>query len=156
MYVVCKGSEEGEQFVKAYRVDKSQITLGNLTTMKAKLGYGSRDYMYYKKRNPDNHAAATLNDIHYDVDALRMVDSNEEERELRLVLSKNPLAERCVAITPIKYRAVCSDPVEEEEVDKSELHAYKDWLHYVHTRDQAMGELYMMQPNTYMVFSMHL
>ena len=141
MYVVCKGTEEGEQFVKAFRVDKCHITLANLTTMKSRLGYGSRDYMYYKQRSVDDPAAATLHDIDYDVDALRMVDSNEEERELRLVFSKNPLADRCVDITPIKSKTVCSDPDEEEEVDESELYAYKDWLHYLHSRDQAMGEL---------------
>jgi hypothetical protein len=141
MYVVCKGSDEGEEFVKAYRIDKSEITLGNLTTMKSKLGYGSRDYMYYKQRSADDPAAATLNDIDYDVDALRMIDSNEAERELRLLLSKNPVADRCVAITPIKSKRVCSDHYEEEEVEESELDAYKDWLAYMHTRNQAMGEL---------------
>ncbi|KAL6643598.1 hypothetical protein ACP70R_018364 [Stipagrostis hirtigluma subsp. patula] len=138
VYVVCKGTEEGEQFSKAYRVDKRHITLANLTTMKSKLGYGSRDYMYYKQRSADDPAAATLHDIDYDVDALRMVDSHEEERELRLVISKNPLAEQCVAITPIKSKTVCSDSDEEEDVDESELYAYKDWLRYMHTRDEAM------------------
>ena len=83
--------------------------------MKSILGYESRDYMYYKKRSADNHAAATLNDIDYDVDVLRMIDSNEEERELRLVLSKNPVGDRCVAITPIKSTSVCSDHDDEEE-----------------------------------------
>lgn len=58
VYVICMGSQEGEQFVKEYRVHKSQITLGNLTTMKSKLGYGSRHYMYYKQRSADDPAAA--------------------------------------------------------------------------------------------------
>ncbi|PVH34802.1 hypothetical protein PAHAL_7G034700, partial [Panicum hallii] len=106
--------------------------------MKSKLGYGSRDYMYYKQRSADDPAAATLNDIDYDVDALRMIDSNEAERELRLLLSKNPVADRCVAITPIKSKRVCSDHYQEEEVEESELDAYKDWLAYMHTRNQAM------------------
>ena len=106
MHVVCKGSEEGQELVKTYKIDKSQITLGTLTTMKSKLGYGSREYMYYKKRSVDDPVAATLKDIDYDVDALTMIDSNEDERELRLVLFKNPVADRCVAITPIKSTRV--------------------------------------------------
>lgn len=157
MHVVCQGSEEGQQFLKSYRVPKSDITLGNLTTIKSRLGYGSRDYMYYKERSAADPAAATLKDIDYDVDALRMIDNNEEEREIRIVLSKNELADRCVAITPMKSNSnVCSDPEEEEEVYESDLNAYKDWLRLMHRRQQAMGEIYMMQPNTYMVFSMHL
>jgi hypothetical protein len=70
-----------------------------------------------------------------------MIASNEAERELILLLSKNPVADRCVAITPIKSKRVCSDHYEEEEVEESELDAYKDWLAYMHTRNQAMGEL---------------
>ena len=53
MHVDCKGSEEGEERVKTYRAYLGQITIGNLTTMKSKLGYRSRDYMYYKKRSAE-------------------------------------------------------------------------------------------------------
>jgi hypothetical protein len=141
IYVICKGSDEGEEFVKTYKIDKSQITLGNLTTMKSRLGYGSRDYMYYKQRSANDPAAATLNDINYDVDAFRMIESNEAEREVRLLLSKNPVPVRCVSITPIKSKRVSPDHYEEEEEEQSELDAYKDWLAYMHSRKQAMGEL---------------
>ena len=142
MHVICKGSEEGEERVKTYRAYLGQITIDNLATMKSKLGYRSREYMYYKKRSVDDPAAATLKDIDYDVDALTMIDSNEDERELRLVLFKNPVADRCVAITPIKSTRVCSDYDEEEELQDFGLDAYKDWLAYMHTRNQAMGELW--------------
>ena len=53
MHVDCKGSEEGEERVKTNRAYLGQITIGNLTTMKSKLGYRSRDYMYYKKRSAE-------------------------------------------------------------------------------------------------------
>lgn len=141
MYIVCKGSEEGQVSTQAYSIVKSEITLGNLTTLKSKLGYGSRDYMYYKKRSVDDPAAATLHEIEYDVDALDMIDSNEDEREIRLVLSKNPAADLCVAITPIKKKRVCSDYDEDEELQDFDLDAYKDWLHYLHSKKEAMGEL---------------
>jgi len=78
---------------KAFAIDKSKISLGNLTTLKPKLGYGSRDYMYFKKRSVDDPASATLHEIEYDVDASDMLDSNEDEREVRLVLSKNPASD---------------------------------------------------------------
>jgi len=106
MHVVCKGSEEGEERVKTYRAYLGQITIGNLTTMKSKLGYRSRDYMYYKKRSAEAPAIATLNEIEFDFDVETMIQSNEEERKVRIVLSKNPIAAPSVAITPIKSNRV--------------------------------------------------
>jgi hypothetical protein len=141
VYVVCKGSEEGEELFKKYTIDKSKISLGSLTTLKSKLGYGSRDYMYYKKRVVDDPASATLHEIEYDVDVSDMIDSNEDEREVRLVFSKNPAADPCVAITPIKKKRGSSDDDEDEEVQDSELDAYKDWLYYLHSNNEALGEL---------------
>jgi len=35
--------------------------------MKSKLGYRSRDYMYYKKRSDEAPAEATLNEIEFDL-----------------------------------------------------------------------------------------
>ena len=98
--------------------------------------------MYYKKRSLEAPAQATLNEIEFDYDVEIMIQSNEDERELRLVLFKNPVADRCVAITPIKSTRVCSDYDEEEELQDFGLDAYKDWLDYMHTRNQAMGELW--------------
>ena len=142
MHVVCKGSEEGEERVKTYRAYLGQITIGNLTSMKSKLGYRSRDYMYYKKRSAEAPVEATLNEIEFDFDVDTMIKSNEEEKEVRIVLSKNPIANPSVSITPIKSNRVSSDHEEEEEVQESDLDAYKDWLAYMHTRNEAMGELW--------------
>jgi len=106
MHVDCKGSEEGEERVKTNRAYLGQITIGNLTTMKSKLGYRSRDYMYYKKRSLEAPAQVTLNEIEFDCDVEIMIQSNEEERKVRIVLSKNPIAAPSVAITPIKSNRV--------------------------------------------------
>jgi len=106
MHVDCKGSEEGEERVKTNRAYLGQITIGNLTTMKSKLGYRSREYMYYKKRISEAPAQATLNEIEFDFDVETMIQSNEEERKVRIVLSKNPIAAPSVAITPIKSNRV--------------------------------------------------
>ena len=134
MHVVCKGSEEGEERVKTYRAYLGQITIGNLTSMKSKLGY--------RKRSAEAPAEATFNEIEFDFDVDTMIKSNEEEKEVRIVLSKNPIANPYVAITPVKSNRVSSDHDEEEEVQESKLDAYKDWLAYMHTRNQAMGELW--------------
>ena len=98
--------------------------------------------MYYKKRSLEDPAQATLNEIEFDYGVEIMIKSNEVEREVRIVLSKNPIADPSVAITPIKSNRVSSDHDEEEEVQESKLDAYKDWLAYMHTRNQAMGELW--------------
>ena len=98
--------------------------------------------MYYKQRSAEAPAEATLIEIEYDWNVEQMIKSNEEERKVRLVLSKNLIADRSVAITPIKSYRVSSDHDEEEEVQQSELDAYKDWLAYMHTREQAMSEFW--------------
>ena len=141
MHVICKGSEEGEERVKTYRADLGQITIGNLTTMKSKLGYRSREYMYYKRRSAEAPAQATLNEIEFDYDVKIMLKINKEDRKVRIVLSRNPIVDPFVATIPIKSNRVSSDH-DEEEVQESELDAYKDWLAYMHTRNQAMGELW--------------
>ena len=142
MHVVCKGSEEEQECVRIYKAALGQITIGNLTTMKSKLGYRSREYMYYKRRSAEAPAQATLTETEFDYDVEIMLNSNEEDRKVRIVLSRNPIADPSVAITPIKSNRVSSDHDEEEEVQESDLDAYKDWLAYMHTRNQAMGELW--------------
>jgi len=142
MHVVCKGSEEEEERVSTYRADLGQITIGNLTTMKSKLGYRSREYMYYKRRSAEAPAQATLNEIEFGYDVEIMLKINKEDRKVRIVLSRNPIADPFVAIIPIKSNRVSSDHDEEEEVQESDLDAYKDWLAYMHTRNQDMGELW--------------
>ena len=71
--------------------------------MKSKLGYRSREYMYYKRRSAEAPVQATLTEIEFDYDVEIMIKSNEEERKVRIVLSKNPITDPSVAITPIKY-----------------------------------------------------
>ena len=84
MHVICKGSEEGQERVKTYRSYVGKITIGNLTTMKSKLGYRSREYMYYKKRSAEAPVEATHSEIEFNFDVEGMIKSNEEEREVRI------------------------------------------------------------------------
>jgi hypothetical protein len=66
LYFNCQGGQQGLEFFQ-YEVERSNISFGNLLTMKSHLGYGVRDYLYYKKRC--GNAVATLQEIDYDVDA---------------------------------------------------------------------------------------
>jgi len=139
IYVVCNGTEEGEQFHRSFSIEKSLLTLRNLITLKSKLGYGSRDYMYYKRRSVDDRESAILQEVEYDVDLSDMVDSCQDESEIRLVLSKNQANDLCVAITPIKKKKGSSDDEEDEAFD---LDGYKGWLAYLHSKGEALGELH--------------
>ncbi|XP_021316054.1 uncharacterized protein LOC110435060 isoform X2 [Sorghum bicolor] len=132
MSFICKGAPGGQEFAQ-YTIDRNSITFGNLITMKSKLGYGARDYLYYKRRC--GNAIATLNEIEYDVDANAMLSSNAEEREVRLVLSRDQITERNVEITPIKLPRMAT--VSEDFTDES-INDYKVWLNNMHEEGQCM------------------
>lgn len=102
--------------------------------MKSNLGYSARDYLYYKIRC--GNTVATLKEIEYDVDANAMLSSNAEEREVRLVLSRNQITERNVDITPIKRARIAS--ISEDSTDES-FDDYKVWLNDIHKQGQGMG-----------------
>jgi len=80
-----------------------------------------------------------------------MVDSCQDESEIRLVLSKNQANDLCVAITPIKKKKGSSDDEEDEAFD---LDGYKDWLAYLHSKGEALGELHKSLVYMYMDFKM--
>lgn len=135
LHFTCKGTPMGQEFNR-YILDRTQLTFGNLITMKSNMGYGVRDYLYYKRRC--GNAVATLKEIDYDVDANAMVADNAEERKVRLVLSKDQITERNVDITPIKLpiSTSISDDFEDESIDE-----YKDWLSQLHQDGHGMGKL---------------
>ncbi|RLN33888.1 uncharacterized protein C2845_PM03G29670 [Panicum miliaceum] len=133
MFFICKGALGGQDFAQ-YKIDRDQLTFGNLISIKSTLGYGARDYLYYKRRC--GNVVATLNEIEYDVDAKAMLSSNVEEREVRLVLSRDPITERNVDITPIKLprmTSICEDYTDDESIDD-----YKVWLKDMHKEGQHM------------------
>jgi len=103
--------------------------------MKSNLGYGARDYLYYKRRC--GNAVATLIEIEYDVDANAMLSSNAEEREVRLVLSRDQITERNVEITTIKLPRMVS--ISEDSTDEP-VDDYKVWLNNMQEEGQCMGK----------------
>jgi hypothetical protein len=50
-------------------IDKGLITMRNLISWKEQLGYGVRDYMYYKKKSGNDVATLEVLDYSRDVDA---------------------------------------------------------------------------------------
>jgi len=104
------------------------------------LGYGARDYLYYKKRC--GNTVATLKEIENVDNASAMLSSNSEEREVRLLLSRDQITERNVDITPIKRPRNVS--ISEDSTDES-IDDYKVWLKDIHKQGQHMGK-FLLRP----------
>lgn len=93
--------------------------------------------MYYKKRC--GRAAATLEDLDYEVDADSMIVNNEGDKKIRLVLSREEERERHVNITPMKLPN--SAPTFDEECTEEPIDEYKDWLANLHQEEVGTGKL---------------
>lgn len=111
-----------------------------LLSLKEQLGYSVRDFLYYKKRC--GRAVATLEPIDYSRDADRMIESNQDEREVRLVVSRERVKDNQVTITPMKRKRSqqnSDDPITNEQLD-----AYKVWLANLQAEEEHTGKLYML------------
>jgi DNA gyrase/topoisomerase IV subunit A len=109
--------------------------------MKLQLGYRLRDCLYYKRRSGNN--AATLHEIEDDDDANAMIAYNEEERQVRLLLSNEQKIDKNVNITPLKVPG--RRPIREENIDDDEefVDAYKQWMHVMHKENRFTGKCYV-------------
>lgn len=126
-----------EQDIAEIELERHELTFGNLLTMKSRLGYNMRDFLYYKKRSGNN--VATLCEIQTEFDASGMITLNDEEREVRLVLSTDRITERNVSITPMKLPP--GTAFYEDEFTNEPLDDYKDWLAELHANNQGRGKL---------------
>ena len=88
------------------------------------MGYSWRDFLYYKERCGTNVASLQL--IDYEEDALRMLEKSQEEREIRILVTKSQEDQIQCEITPIKRRR--HDEVSEEGIQDEDHDAYKVWL----------------------------
>jgi hypothetical protein len=118
-------------------LDRNDITFGSLLTMKSRLGYNVRDFLYYKKRNGNN--GATLHEIETELDSSEMITMNDEEREVRLVLSRDRITEQNVSITPMKQPSRTT--FHEDEFTNEPLDDYKVWLAELHENGRGSGKL---------------
>lgn len=125
-----------ERDIAEIKLDRIDLTFGNLSTMKSRLGYSVRDFLYYKKRSGNN--VATLVEVETELDASGMITMNEEEKEVRLVLTRDKITELNVSITPVKlppgtafYEDFTDEPIDE----------YKDWIAELHEAGVGRGKL---------------
>lgn len=139
LYFTCEGLPGGQES-STITITRADLTLSNLLAIKLQLGYRVRDYLYYKRRCGN---AATLHEIEEEVNADAMIACNEEERQVRLLLSKEQKIDQNVNITPLKVPG--RRPIREENIDEDEesIDAYKEWLHVMHKENRFMGKCYV-------------
>jgi hypothetical protein len=124
LYVQCKRGLPDREYVM-FKIDRGDIRLATLTSLKDQLGYAVRDFLYYKKRC--GRDVATLQAIEYNRHAEIMLQDNEREKEIRLVLAQEEETTQQVSITPLKRPR--QQPEEDEHPFMDEpIDAYKDWL----------------------------
>lgn len=129
-----KGKPEDDEFVET-QVDKAHISFHNLILFKEQLGYGTRDFLYYKKRC--GRDVAKLQPIEYMRHAEAMLQDNATEREIRLVLSSEPEPKVNVSITPIKQHA---GKRKHDQSANEHLDAYKVWLLKLQAKEPDTGK----------------
>nr|TKW03248.1 hypothetical protein SEVIR_7G013000v2 [Setaria viridis] len=113
------------------KFDRKQVDLVWLLSLKEELGFGLRDYYYYKKRIGNDNASVLQIDYSKDVECLLENMKSSEERKLRLIISKQEVV-GAVNNTPLKQPRVNEfDDVSDADDDSSNDRAvdeYKDWL----------------------------
>ena len=122
LYFQLVGATPEQEFAEV-EIDRKDLTFGNLLTMKSRFGYSVRDF------ERCGNGVAKMIEIDDELDADGMITMNGEEREVRLVLSRDKITEQNVTITPIKlppgtafYEDFTNEPIDE----------YKDWLAKLH------------------------
>ena len=136
LYFQLIGAAPDKEFAEI-EIDRGDITFGNLLTMKSCFGYSTmRDFLYYKQRS--GNGVARLVEIDSDLEGGGMITMNYQEREVRLVLSKDPITEPNVSITPIKLPL--GTPFYEDFTDEP-IDDYKDWLEELHANGEGTGKL---------------
>jgi hypothetical protein len=95
----CEGEESNKEFIEIV-LDKASISLFQLLCLKAKFGYSSRDFLFYKKRCGSD--VATLEAIEFEKDVESMIQNSEGEKKVKLLLTRDQPTELRVSVTPIK------------------------------------------------------
>jgi hypothetical protein len=105
-------------------LDRASISLFWLLCLKAKFGYSTRDFLFYKKRC--GRDVATLEAIEFEKDAESMIQNSEGERKFKLLLIRDQPTELCVSLTPIKRPREPTNIC--QQCTKEPIDAYKVWL----------------------------
>lgn len=131
-----KGKPEDNEFIDI-EVDRAHISFYNLVYFKEQLGYGARDFLYYKKRC--GRDVAKLQTIEYLCHAEAMLQDNAAERKIRLVMSREPEPEVNVSITPIKQHG--GKRKHDQSGTDEHLDAYKVWLAKLQAKEPDIGKI---------------
>jgi hypothetical protein len=105
-------------------LDRASISLFQLLCLKAKFGYSSRDFLFYKKRC--GRDVATIEAIEFEKDAKSMIQNSEGERKVKLLWTQDQPMELRVSVTPIKRPRELTD-IHEAHIEEP-IDAYKVWL----------------------------
>ena len=133
----CKGPNSKKREFTEVELDRAEMSYYNLLTLKGKLGYSTRAYMFCKKRVCSDVASLMI--VDYESDVYTMIKDNEEERKVRLLLTRDEPPNMQVSITPLKQpREMKSNkrPCIEDPID-----AYKAWLSDLRAKaDEQYGD----------------
>jgi hypothetical protein len=130
-----KGRTEEDEF--SADMNRAQISFFNLVHFKEQLGYGARDFLYYKKHC--GRDVARLVPIEYSHHVEAVLQDNATDKQIRLVLSREPELEENVSITPIK-RHVGKRKHDQSGTDE-QLDAYKVWLAKLRAKNKDIGKI---------------
>jgi hypothetical protein len=133
----CKGAPLHRESVEL-QLDRAYITFSNLFCLKDKFGYSVTEYLYYNKRCGRDTTSVEL--IDFEHQARSMIQTYETERKVCLIMTKEPLNELQVSITPIKRSR---DLVMDEEPVREDLNAYKNWLQELQQQESDTCSLWM-------------
>jgi hypothetical protein len=71
-----------------------------------------------------------------------MIEDNQEERKIRLVLSREQVTDNQVTVTPMKRKR--GQPNSDDLITNEQPDAYKVWLANLQAREEHTGKLYML------------
>jgi hypothetical protein len=83
-FFLLEGAEPNKKLIEIM-LDRASILFFQFLYLKAKLGYYSRDFLFYKKRC--GRDVATLEMIEFEKDAESMIQNREGERKAKLLLT---------------------------------------------------------------------
>jgi len=99
LYIHFKNGLPNHEYIRL-KLERASLNFTVLSRVKDQTRYNVRDYLYYKKRCGGD--LATLEPIDYVKQIDNMIQDNIMEKEIRLVLTKQPETTNQVSITPMK------------------------------------------------------
>jgi hypothetical protein len=134
VYIDLVGAPDGWDF-ETVQIKRIDLSFGKLVTVKGRLGYSLRDFLYYKKQDRKN--MAKLVEIESEKDAENMIMDNHEECEVRLVLTRTKITDLTVNITP---RKVPVGTTFYEDFSDENVYEYETWLAELREMGEGKGK----------------